>query len=66
MKGKIDRNMTLREILEIKGTEKILAKYKVPCLTCPMAKMELTQLKIGQIADMYKLDLKGILKELNK
>lgn len=51
--------------MEIKDAEKILAKYKVPCLTCPMAKMELNELKIGQVADMYKLDLKGILKELN-
>lgn len=65
MKGKIDRNTTLREILEIKGTENILAKYNFPCLSCPMAKMELDKLKIGQVADMYKLDLDGILKELN-
>lgn len=66
MKEKIDQNMALRKILKIKGAKKILAKYNLPCLTCPMAKMELNQLKIGQVADIYKLDLKGILKELNK
>jgi len=66
MKKKIDRNMTLKEILEIKGAEEILAKYNLPCLSCPMAKLELDKLKIGQVADMYKLDLSGILKELNK
>lgn len=62
---KIDKNTTLADILAIKDADKILSKYNVPCLSCPMAKLELNELKIGQIAKIYKLDLKGILKELN-
>jgi hypothetical protein len=62
---KITKDTTLSEILEIKKADKILTKYGVPCLTCPMAKFELNELKIGQVAEMYKLDLKNILKELN-
>lgn len=61
----ITKNTILSEILKIKRSEKILNKYGVPCMTCPMAKMELDKLKIGQVAKMYNLDLKNILKELN-
>lgn len=61
----INKNTILSEILNIKGADKILTKYNVPCLTCPMAKLELDELKIGQVAKMYNLDLKNILKELN-
>lgn len=61
----INKNTTLKKIIEKPGAERILSKYGVPCLTCPMAKLELNKLKIGQVADMYGLDLKGMLKELN-
>ena len=63
---KITSNTTLAEILELEGAEKILVKYNLPCLTCPFAKMEMDQLKIGQICEMYGIDLKALLKELNK
>jgi len=63
---KITSNTTLAEVLESEGAEKILAKYNLPCLTCPFAKMEMDQLKIGQICKMYGIDLKGLLKELNE
>ena len=63
---KITKNTTLQEVLEIPGAEEALAKYKVPCLTCPMAQMEMGVLTIGNICQMYSLDLIGLLKELNK
>ncbi len=63
---KITKNTALADILEVPGSEKILAKYNLPCLTCPFAKMEMEQLKIGQVCKMYGIDLKGLLEELNK
>jgi len=66
MMKKITKNTALADILEVPGSEKILAKYNLPCLTCPFAKMEMEQLKIGQVCKMYGIDLKGLLEELNK
>lgn len=63
---KITQDTTLSEILNISGAEKVLAKYSLPCLTCPHAQMEMNSLKIGEITKMYNLDLKRILKELNQ
>lgn len=63
---KITRKTTLEKILEIKGASDILLKYGVPCLSCPMAAFEIKTLKIGEISDLYNLDLTLILKELNK
>jgi len=62
---KITSKTILAEILEIQGAEKVLAKYNVPCLFCPMAAMEAGTLGIGEIAAMYGLDLKNLLEELN-
>ena len=63
---KITSKTVLAEILEIEGAEKVLAKYNVPCLFCPMAAMEAGSLSIGEIAEMYSLDIENLLKELNK
>ena len=32
---------TLEEIIELKRSEDILKKHTVPCITCPMMKMEM-------------------------
>ncbi len=63
---KITKETTLAEILEKKDAEKILVKYNLPCLTCPMAKFELSNLKLGQVCKMYGIDLNKVLKELIK
>lgn len=63
---KIGIGTTLEKILEIKGAEDILAKYGVPCLSCPMASFELSSLQIGQVGKMYKLETKKIISALNK
>jgi hypothetical protein len=63
---KITQNTTLEKILEKKGAEKVLAKYNLPCLSCPMAKFEISLLKIGEVCKMYNLPLEKILKDLNK
>jgi len=61
---KITENTTLAEILKLPEAEKILAKYNLPCLSCPFAKMEMENLKIGQICQMYDIDVGKLLKDL--
>ncbi len=63
---KITANTTLAEIIKYKVAIKILEKYSVPCLGCPMAKFEMENLKIGDVCKMYGVDIKNLLKELNK
>lgn len=62
---KITKNTTLAKVLEIKGAEKILLKYEMPCLHCAMAQMEMASLKLGDICSMYGINLDKMLKELN-
>lgn len=63
---KITKKTTLGKILDKKGADEILAKNNVPCLSCPMAGLEIDKLEIGQVCAMYDLNLAKILKELNK
>ncbi|OIP75764.1 MAG: hypothetical protein AUK07_00960 [Parcubacteria group bacterium CG2_30_36_21] len=65
MPKKFTKNSSLAEILTLKEGEKILAKYNLPCLTCPMAKFEIENLKLGEVCKMYKINLKKLLEELN-
>ena len=62
---KITKDITLAKVLEINGAEKILLKFQMPCLHCPMAQMEMASLKLGDICNMYGIDLDKLLKELN-
>ncbi len=63
---KFNKNTKLSEIIqESKGNE-VLHSNGVPCVTCPMAQFELEILEIGQICEMYGLNLGKILKELNE
>ena len=66
MPNKITEDTTLTEILKLPEAEKILAKYNLPCLSCPLAKFEIENLTIGQVCKMYGIDLENLLKELNK
>lgn len=61
---KITKDTTLSEVMDEKF-QKIMAKYNVPCLSCPMAKMEMEKLRLGEICQMYGIDLEGLLKDLN-
>ncbi len=63
--GKITRETTLAEALAVKGADKILAKHNFPCLTCPMAQMEMQVLKIGDVCGMYGIDADKLLHDLN-
>jgi len=66
MDKEITKNTTLAEVLEFPKAQEILVKYNLPCLTCPFAKLEMDKLKLGQICQMYGIDLESLLKELNK
>lgn len=63
--SKINKDTTLAEALSLEGSEEIMAKHNLPCLTCPMASMEMNELTLGQICEMYQLDLESLLKDLN-
>ena len=62
---KITKDTTLAEILKFPGAEKILAKYNLPCLSCPFAKFEMENLKIGEVCKMYDINVERLLRELN-
>jgi len=63
---KITEKTTLAEILKIEGAEEILAKYGLPCLSCPFAKIEIENLKLGDVCKLYDIDEKRLIKELNE
>lgn len=63
---KITKDSTLGKILEVKGAEEILSKLNFPCLSCPMAQMEMNSLKLGDVCGMYGIELEKVLKELNR
>jgi len=65
-KKKITGEITLSQILKYPGAGKILAKYKLPCLWCPMAKFEMENLTLGEICKMYNINLEKLLRELNQ
>lgn len=62
----ITKETTLEELMKLEGAEEILTKHGVPCVTCPMAQMEMQFLKIGDVCEKYGLDIDKLLEELNK
>ena len=64
--GKITKDTTLAEILALPGMENILAKYSLPCLSCPFGKQELEILKIGDVCRAYGIDIDKMMGELNR
>ena len=62
---KITKETTLAGILKIPGAEKILLKHNLPCLGCPFAKLEMEDLKIGNICKTYGISSERLIKELN-
>jgi len=63
---KITKDTSLAEILKNPKLEEILMKYNLPCLTCPFAKVEIENLKIGQVCQLYDIDAEKLIKELNE
>jgi len=63
---KVDEHTKLGKIIKLKGVDKILEKYNVPCLSCPMAKLEIDSLEIGDVCDNYGIPKKELILEINK
>ena len=63
---KYTKSSTLAEILKKEKTEEVLSKHSVPCVSCPMAAMEMKKLQIGDVCKMYNIKLEALLKDLNK
>ena len=63
---KITEKTTLAEILKEPKLVEVLEKYNFPCLACPFAKMEIENLEIGKVCDLYGIEIEKVLKELNK
>lgn len=64
--NEITEEMTLREIMEFPGAVEILQKYRLPCLSCPMAAIEIAKVRIGEVARTYGIDVKALIRELNE
>ncbi len=63
---KINKKTTLEKILKISDSRKVLEKYKVPCLSCPFAKLEMGELTIGEICKSYGINEKKLIEDLNQ
>ena len=64
--NKITEKTKIGDILAVKGSDKIVEKYGLPCLGCPMLQFEMNELTIGEACDIYQIDKKGLIAELNK
>jgi len=62
---KFTKDVTIGQILRHPEGKKILAKYRLPCLHCPMAAYEIGRLKIGEVAKVYGINIENLLVELN-
>jgi len=65
MMTKFSAESILGDILQKPYGSRILSKYKLPCLHCPMAALEMGVLKIGDVSRMYNIDIEKLLGELN-
>ena len=66
MTQRVTEETTLAEILRSPEMAKIVQKFQLPCLGCPMAAYEIGMLKVGDVCRVYGIDLKGLLSELNR
>ena len=57
---------TLAEILASPKLREVLIKYRVPCLHCPFATLEMHNLTLKQICQIYQINLPQLLLDLNK
>uniref|UniRef100_A0A7C5YUJ8 DUF1858 domain-containing protein n=1 Tax=candidate division CPR3 bacterium TaxID=2268181 RepID=A0A7C5YUJ8_UNCC3 len=63
---KITENTKIGDLLKESKFEKILTKYRFPCLTCPFAKYELENLTLREVCKIYGISIDDMLKDLNK
>lgn len=63
---KVTKKTKLGKLLKMKGMKKILTKYNVPCVSCPLADFEVDNLELGEVCKIYDLPEKEIILEINK
>lgn len=63
---KFNKDTTISEILKHPSSKKILEKYNFPCLSCPWARYEIDNLKIGEVCKAYGINYDKLIKELNE
>ena len=63
---KITGKTKLKELFEMKGVTDILLSHNFPCVMCPMAKMEMDILDIGSVCEMYGINKKKLINEINE
>ncbi len=56
---------TLAEVLKHSGAREVLAEFNLPCLECPMMALEREKLTLGEICQMYGINLQSLLEKLN-
>jgi len=66
MPSKITENPTLEVVLKYPAAAIVLRQHGIPCPTCPLARAEMSTLRIGDVARMYGADLEALLKALNE
>jgi len=62
----ITKETTLEEILKYSGASEVLRAFGVPCLSCPMARVEMSRLKLEKICETYGIDGEKLIKKLNE
>jgi hypothetical protein len=62
----VNEETPLQELLGNPKAVGILAKHGLPCLFCPAVSFEIGFLRLGQVAKIYGLDVKALIKELNE
>ena len=65
-KTKINQDTLLKEVFSDPKKVKVLAKYHLPCLNCPLAFFEIENLTLKEVSQRYDIDLEKLLKELNQ
>ena len=63
---KITKGTILAEIVKDQKMADILTEHNLPCLTCPFGKLEMEKLKVGEVCQMYGIDIDKLLEDLNK
>ena len=66
MVKKITKESTLEEVLRNPKATAVLTEFNVPCLSCPMATIEMNKLKIREICETYGIDCEKLIKKLNE
>jgi hypothetical protein len=62
----ITKETVLADVINNERAVEIMEKYQVPCLSCPHAQEEMSELTIGQICETYSIDFEAMLKEINQ